>query len=191
MIEVKEVSSPSEAPVAVQQAVRHLLSEVDKEFVPSLSCRPDTLSTHRPASGRAISGSTSYFDAMRQESWLIALDSGSVVGLLSFISGHRDLSLVHWSPTAYVTTVAVARPYRQAGLASTLYRKLNLVAVSEGLPYIVTRTWSTNESHIRVLLATGFFEVLRLQDDRAMGIDTLYFGRLVDAPDAIEGNSAP
>lgn len=41
--------------------------------------------------------------------------------------------------------------------------------------YIFTRTWSTNLSHIRILLAMGFHEHCQISDDRGPNIDTNYY----------------
>ena len=39
-----------------------------------------------------------------------------------------------------------------------------------------TRTWSTNAAHIAILTRMGFSLTKRVENDRAIGIDSVYFG---------------
>ncbi len=118
---------------------------------------------------------------MNDEEWLLALDGPVVLGLLSYLPWHQEPALAQHSPSAYVTTIAVTRTARGAGVATLLYDALEQTAFERSLPYLSTRTWSTNTEHIRMLNRRGFEEVLRRVDERAPGIDTLYFAVSVRA----------
>lgn len=41
-----------------------------------------------------------------------------------------------------------------------------------------TRTWSTNDAHIHILQSIGFVMVKNIDNDRGIGINTLYFEKV-------------
>jgi ribosomal protein S18 acetylase RimI-like enzyme len=152
-------------------SVRHLLATVDREFVPPLSSRSDTVSMESPASKPGLDA---YLEAMREELWLLAQRGGAVVGLLSFRHALANRPLAAYAPSLYATTLAVAPAARRTGVARTLYDALERQALERRVPYVTTRTWSTNTSHLRLLDERGFVVVDRTPDDRGGGIGTLY-----------------
>ena len=161
------------APQAVQGGVLDLLSEVDAEFVPRLSQRAGTLALHARGC-TPTQGLSRYFDALQGECWLAAMDQGQVVGLLTFVDDHEDSQLAAWSPHLYATTVAVAARARRTGVGDQLYDAFETAARVRGVPYLTTRTWTTNYAHLRLLRERGFCRVSQLTDDRAEGIGTVY-----------------
>lgn len=165
--------APHTASSAVQDGVRDLLLEVDSEFVPPLSTRADTLALHSP-SGCAMKGRGRYLDALRRESWLAALAGDEVVGLLTFLDAHDDPRLAAWSPSLYATTVAVAARVRRKGVARQLYDALEATARQRAVPYLTTRTWTTNSGHLGFLHSRGFQRVAQLPNDRSTGVGTVY-----------------
>lgn len=170
MITTELVPLPDQAEPSMLGTVRRLLVEVDPEFVPGLSSRLDTCST-APTSDSSISA---YFRAMLSESWILARWNGSIVGIASFVSEYDRPPIRAWSPTVHVTTLAVDAAHRRRGLAWAMYAELKRAASASGLRYLTTRTWSTNSSHLELLERLGFEEVVRVGDDRASGIDTMY-----------------
>lgn len=173
MITTLLVSSPSAARGALHEGVWALLRDVDDEFVPRLSSRSDTVSTV-PSVDTTLAA---YVDALRMESWIVASDSAGVVGVVSFVSGYCQPPLERWAPSAYVTTVAVTGARRRQGVATAMYEKLIIGAREAGLPWVTTRTWSTNTSHLGLLRQLGFREVMRMSADREPGVDTVYLAR--------------
>jgi ribosomal protein S18 acetylase RimI-like enzyme len=167
---------------SASQIQRHqvlgLLREVDHEFFPPLSSRTGTLSLEAvpvpvdPASGLAM-----YLHAMLDESWLLARRDEQVVGVLSYLVDHVEPTLERQSPSLYVTTIAVARGWRGSGVGTALYDALFVQAGLAGAPWITTRTWSTNEQHIRLLVTRGFDEVARRP--RLGFVDSVYLARRV------------
>lgn len=153
--------------------VELLLEQVDQEFCPPLSCRSDTRSTI--AASGAGRGLSAYLEAMRQESWLLAVERGRVVGLLSFVLRRDDPVLPQCFPSLYATTVAVVPDRRRAGTATQLYRALADHAGRCDVPYLTTRTWTTNDSHARLLAELGFRVVATRPDERAPGIGSVHF----------------
>jgi len=178
------VEPGASAPPDVHQGVRELLAEVDREFVPALSARADTLLLpsgrgpggglgRGPGAGPSEPSLDRYLQAMESEAWLGARDD-DVVGLLSFLARHEDPHLASWSPSLYVTTLAVRRHARHTGIGAALYDALEQVARERGVRYLATRTWSTNVAHLRILRARGFADADRVDGGRGAGIDTLY-----------------
>lgn len=55
-----------------------------------------------------------------------------------------------------------------------MYNELKEVAHEQGVPFLTTRTWTTNDDHLRFLLASGFCRVIEVPSDRAPGIGTVY-----------------
>ncbi len=153
--------------------MRQLIAAVDEEFLPPLSARMDTLALAHPA-GQSTAGLEAYLQALEREQWLLALDGEDLVGLLSFIPQHEDVTVSDYSPAAYVTTIAVKQCVRRAGIGMALYARLREDALERGTRYLLTRTWSTNASHLRLLSRLGFRQVGSVRDQRALGVDTVY-----------------
>src|SRR6478736_2875217 len=165
---VRAFSEPNKS--AVRTSVRALLGEVDAEFRPYLSARTDTFSLV-PRTGSARSGIGAYLEAMGTEHWLVVLHEESVVGLISFTSNSQPV-LAPWSPSLYVTTVAVSRHARRLGIGTALYDQLEAVAREWRLPFLTIRTWTTNDDHLRLLRARGFRRVIELPHDREPHVGT-------------------
>lgn len=163
----------NEADPSVARGVRRLLATVDEEFVPALSARSDTMSTV-PVAALTHGALGNYLDSMRAESWLVALDGNEVIGLLSFRTKHDESLLRAWSPSLHATTLGVQPSLRRAGVATHLYDALERLAGEFCLPYLTTRTWTTNASHLGLLRSRGFKSVAQLSHHRSDGIGTVY-----------------
>lgn len=166
-----ELVAPTLASAGQRAGVSELLSQVDQEFHPPLSNRIDSTSLQELPAHPSL---RPYLDSIENEKWLLATKAKSLIGLLSFMTDYRDPHLNRWSPAAYVTTIAVAESHRGCGVARQLYAALRRHAVGNGLAYLVTRTWHTNTSHLKVLQSCGFVEVMRWPRDRPGGLDTVY-----------------
>lgn len=154
------------------RGVQALLTAVDDEFVPPLSRRADTDSLE-PA--RPTSVPVAYFHAMRAERWLVAMDGGEVAGILSFrIAANQLAPCPAWSSSWYVTTVAVSPGKRRRGVGTAMYNALHRLARERRARGVITRTWTSNSSHLALLEAQGFREIVRVPDARAAGEGTVY-----------------
>jgi ribosomal protein S18 acetylase RimI-like enzyme len=171
-------TAPHDAGAGMHAGVRDLLREVDAEFVPPLSHRVDTLALHGPTCPPE-DGLSRYLDAVGRESWLVALRGDRVVGLLSYLTDHRDPWLAAYSPSLYATTVAVSVSARRAGVGGQLYDAFEAAAHRLTVPYLTTRTWTSNAAHLRLLRDRGWRRVVELPDDRDAGVGTVYYARVV------------
>ena len=154
------------------------MREVDDEFVPPLSARTGTLALDVVAEPvNRESGLATYLQAMRDETWLLAYRDERLVGVLSYLGDHVDPAFRERTPSLYVTTIAVSPGCRGVGVGTALYDALDARAQRSGVGRVSTRTWSTNEEHVRLLRARGFSEVARLA--RKDTIDSVYFARPV------------
>ena len=153
--------------------LRELLILCDKEFVPHLSARESTTQMDLSPADDVDRVPEAYFREISSQPAIIALEGDRLIAIMSF---KHDYICEHiswdYAPNLYVTTVIVHPKYRHHGIAGKLYAKL-----LKRYPrhYVFTRTWSTNLSHIRILLSIGFHEHCCLRDDRGAGIDTVYY----------------
>lgn len=163
------------------EGVWRLLQSADREFVPHLSQRESTYQGDLSEGKDSVSSvPAAYFEELKTQPFLLAVQNGQVAGFLSFRCGYvppplagkvlsEDLSL-------YITTIIVDRPFRRQGIARQLYHLL-FSRFSEPGRMISTRTWHTNRSHIGLLLDLGFQGPVTIPDDRGPGIDTVYYYR--------------
>ncbi|MDU0330431.1 GNAT family N-acetyltransferase [Paenibacillus sp. 3LSP] len=159
---------------ALLEGVWDLLCRYDHAFVPPLSAREHTYQSDLTAGAAATALPKRYFDELKEQAFLLVLDREQVIGFMSFrphyVFEHADERV----ETIYVTTVIVDEAYRGQGMTTRLYGELEAIAQQKNRP-IMTRTWSTNHSHIRVLHKIGMREVQRIQDGRGPGLDTVYY----------------
>jgi GNAT superfamily N-acetyltransferase len=160
-----------------------LLEMVDQEFIPALSHREGT--TDQNLQGQHATqprGPHAYFTQVMEQHALLALSADRLLGLMSFIVHHRTPLLDALAPSTYISTIAVFPSERRGGLARQLYYAVMDLPADLCSPFVVTRTWSTNDLHIPLLLEVGFKEACRLPDDRGPGIDTVYYARPASDP---------
>jgi len=154
--------------------VWRLLCLYDSEFIPPLSAREYTYQSNLTVNATAGQEPKQYFAALKKQSFLLAMDQEQVVGFMSFRAPYVSEDLNDQMETLYVTTVIVDKEYRGQGITTQLYAKLEEIAKPRKLP-IMTRTWSTNDSHIRILHKMKMQEVERIENGRGQGIDTVYY----------------
>lgn len=154
------------------EKIQKMLIESDKEFVPPLSARFSTTQTFLSSAPENTDGILAYFNEMKKQKFVVACDKGELCGFVSYIENYES-STVNELPNIYISTVIVDRHSRGKALTSAMYKKL----FEEYGNAAFTRTWSTNNAHIKILSALGFEVFKILKDDRGEGIDTIYFKR--------------
>ena len=154
-------------PERFEDQVKQLLQEVDNEFVPPLSARKS--STQMKLEGSSTYSIDDYYRCVLSQENILALYNEHVIGLLSFIK-EFTFEGEEW---IYVSTIAVKKLYRGLKVGRGLYATLLSLYPSKS---ILTRTWTGNNSHIRILESLGFKEIKRIKDHRGKGIDTIYLG---------------
>lgn len=152
--------------------VMDLLVMCDREFVPSLSSREDTSQTEFSNCEGGGGKPVTYYQSLKRQKNLLLIENGSVVGIMSYIEDYVTSATTFEMPNVYVSTLAIHKEYRHRGFASKFYHYL---LKKYAHCHIYTRTWSTNEGHIRILSSLKFYEMLRLEDDRGPEIDTVYY----------------
>jgi len=154
--------------------VWELIKASDTEFVPPLSSRVDTTQTDLHGKSEKKEP-TEYFESLLEQSFVLSVEDGRVIGFLSFRPDHRlknehGLDLI----CNYVSTIIVAKDQRRKGYTENMYRAL--IRSTRGKT-IATRTWSQNTAHILLLEKLGFELLMRIPDDRGEGIDTVYYAK--------------
>jgi len=154
-----------------------MITKSDAEFVPPLSARSSTTQSNLRGSINVSDGVLNYFKELKKQRILVATAGGQLLGFVSFKEnfvngkiGEEDL------PNIYISTLLVSPEGRGKGLTSKMYEIL--FAEYENAN-IFTRTWSTNEAHIKILSKFGFEAMLILKNDRENGIDTIYFKKSI------------
>lgn len=152
----------------------NIVVEADKDFIPSLSSRESTTDVNLSVDDSTqCAKPVSYFNELKKQNFILALCENKVVGFISYISD-ITLDVEDYNPAEYLSTIVVMKSYRKSGVASGLYKTFLKVCQGKNA---VTRTWSTNISHMNLLNKLGFVEIKRIENDRGAGIDTVYMGR--------------
>jgi RimJ/RimL family protein N-acetyltransferase len=156
------------------EQVHQLVALGDQEFIPPLSCRSST--TQQGLAQAKGNGIDSYFEEMKKQCFVLALEGDQVAGFMSFRQNYEN-SHIPAGPNLYASTCVVHPDFRGQGLMSGFYREM--IHSFPTLP-IYTRTWHTNYGHLKVLSRLGFSLLEQLENDRGPGIHTVYFGRPAD-----------
>jgi len=155
-----------------------ILKEVDAEFVPPLSSRNSPRDVTLYNSSKVVNDCepTRYFKEMLKQRTIVVKINGKVAGFLSYRENYL-VPEIKEARAAYVSTIAISRRYRGKGLAKSLYKFLiERVSQNPENPHsISTRTWSTNQAHINLILNLGFCLVASVKDGRGKGIDTVVY----------------
>lgn len=153
-----------------------VLQGADDEFVPPLSERAGTTQRTGLENG-THSGLTDYYEDCLDQPAIIAREGDALRGFLSFRHNYEIPELAGYMPTNYVSTIIVRPARRRTGYARGMYETLLTGLPSDvHLPFVTTRTWGTNRSHLALLDDLGFSRVSSIEDDRGDGIDTVYYG---------------
>lgn len=158
-----------------RKQIMDLLCETNQEFVPPLSSRRDTKQQNLNSDLQQEELPYSYYEKVISQSNLLAVENGIVVGFMSFEEESIQRIKQETYHCLYLSTLIVKKENRRKGIACLLYKEL-LNRFSD--KSIITRTWSTNASHINLLEKLGFCVLERIENDRGRGIDTIYFGKI-------------
>ena len=149
-----------------------LLEKCDTEFVPPLSARNSTTQSDLSGNIKSGDGVFSYFKEMKKQRILVATENDRLIGFVSFKEAFvNEIIGEEYLPDIYISTLLVASDERGKGLTSKMYEYLFKEYENAN---IFTRTWSTNEAHIKILSRFGFKTMHVLKNDRGNGIDTVY-----------------
>ena len=157
--------------------IKKLITEADRDFIPPLSARTSITQNHFTTEYGEDNGIDNYFEAVKKQSAFLAIIDGHVIGFISIIkrfSYPRIEFERKYLDNIYISTIIVDKKYRGRGYAIMLYRALLSKFKSK---YILTRTWSTNNIHIKILKSYKFDKFDVKPNDRGEGIDTIYFCR--------------
>lgn len=124
------------------------------------------------------SGPGLYFSQLKTQPVIVAMAGPAVAGFMAFVHRHESSLLPEGGRCNYISTVLTGEDWRGRGVCSGLYDYM-LFRLDQSLrtPWLMTRTWSSNHGHIKVLEKYGFNVLRQLADDRGPGIDTIYFYR--------------
>jgi len=164
---------PGAIPVTELVELADMFAEVAGDFVPPLTSRGGTTQSDLREPDPGSAAPDGYLKEMLEQDLVMARYEEQAAGFLSLRGDHRDPRYADLCPCLYVSTIAVRHDHRRHGIARALYREL--FDLPAHMPrWIVLRTWSTNTGHLGLLDELGFTTILRLEDDRAVGVDTLY-----------------
>ena len=167
--------------------VWQLLLRYGEDFVPPLSRRNSTcqqaLRDGDASAGRSPGEPAAYFEELRHQQFLLAMDGERVAAFLSYRRDHVPEILAGRAGAEvlglYVTTLIVDASCRRQGVARRLYRLL-MTLETRRRRLLSTRTWSGNAGHIALLRELAFSGPVRIPDDRGPGIDTVYYYKLLE-----------
>lgn len=152
-----------------------LLVAGDVDFVPWLSSRGSTIQKKLTPGKVGVMNLIDYYNAMTEQSVIVAEDCGRVLGFISYRKDFRNADIPESQDTnIYVSTIITDRDSRGKGIGRGLYHKL--MSMYPGA-FIYTRTWSANITHINLLNSMDFKLLCEIKDDRGKGINTVYYGK--------------
>ena len=151
------------------------LKESDNDFVPPLSMRNSTTQTDLTCS-TALGDQAifSYGNEMLSQVILGAFEENNLLGFVSFKENYtNDIITSDSLPNIYISTLVLKKEARGKRLTQQMYDCLfnNLYKDRS----IFTRTWSTNAAHLKILENFNFTLIKTIENDRGVGIDTVYF----------------
>lgn len=158
-------------------SVKKLLLQCDKDFVPCLSSRSGVYQKNLSSKHFSLLPRSKridpYFNELCNQSVILAVKDGVVVGLLAYRLGYAS-DIVPIGKNIYVTTVVVSKDFRKRGFSRAMFE--SLIYKYPALD-IYIRTWSTNKGQISLLSKLLFKKHVAIPNDRGNGVDTIYFCR--------------
>ena len=153
-----------------------LLCASNDDFVPRLSSRNGSLQKDFSVDENQDKP-YKYFEVIKEQHFVVAREEdGRIVAFLTFRPEYSCKDLEAYGTNVYMTTFCMYKEYRGTHLSSPIYD-----VVEHGLPesmrtpYIMTRTWSSNDAQQYIFPHRGYQVVKTLKDDRGPGIDTVYY----------------
>jgi ribosomal protein S18 acetylase RimI-like enzyme len=149
-----------------------LIKGSNNDFVPPLSTRYSTCQKDMKTDQSKADEPILYFELLKSQSFILAIENNTAIGLLSFIP---DKEMESGLKGNYITTIIVDKNYRNHGITKRMYDKLFEISHNKS---IITRTWSTNYTHIHILKELNFKLIKEIENDRGNGINTVYYCRI-------------
>jgi ribosomal protein S18 acetylase RimI-like enzyme len=149
-------------PDELKMELMGLLLTVDQSFVPPLSARHPDMDRVQ-ALEKHISPDTVclYYFVFR---------ASCLIGLAVIISD----TVMDFAPNRVFThlqLIAIHPIFQKLGIGKYIYNELIMDSNGQDLS---TKTWSTNESHIKLAASFGLYECRRVLGARELGVDTVY-----------------
>ena len=165
-----------EQKTAYRDEIIGMIAACDHEFVPPLSSRHGPTQTAFSGALQTENNLPAYFEDMRKNEILAAFEGDELLGFIAFKRDMTNRFLTEETlPNLYVAVLLVKPDARGGGLTAKMYQYLfNELHPNTNL---YTRTWSTNAAHAAILRKFGLEIVIRIENDRGEGIDTVYFGK--------------
>lgn len=157
-----------------------MMEKSDNDFIPPLSKRSSTTQTNLKAeegAGTSRASVRSYLEEMIGQKILVCMEENNLLGFVSFKENYvSDIYGEESLPNIYLSTLILDERARGKGLTKKMYSYL----FNDLYPdrNILTRTWSTNIPHIKILSGFDAEEIKRIPNDRGEGIDTVYFAKI-------------
>lgn len=136
-----------------EQDVWNILCECDEDFLPPLSARENSSQKNLD---EIVSVEKSlpytYFSSMKKQNFILVVDNNLVIAFMTFIHQYTCEELKEIGVSNYITTICVKKAHRNKGLLKQMYAYMGENIPSQyKLPYLSTRTWSTNTYHLITL----------------------------------------
>lgn len=156
-----------------EKDIIEMLVESDEDFVPPLSKRSSTLDKNF-STASTKNGILSYYLGMKEQQILGAFEDGELIGFVSYRENFVSEEIASSElPNIYVSTLVLSKKARGKGVTKKMYAYLFRDPYADRK--VFTRTWSANGAHTKILIDFGFFEIIRKENDRGIGIDTVYY----------------
>jgi [ribosomal protein S18]-alanine N-acetyltransferase len=133
--------------------------KIDKDFFPAISKRKSLEDYLRTDIDSGIT--------------FLSYISNNIVGMINLQYNHPNRE------ECYINTIGVHSNYRKKGIASGLIKIILKDARQKKFKKIKTRTWSTNNSGLKLYQKFGFVVDFTVKNDRGKGIDSIYLKKLL------------
>jgi ribosomal protein S18 acetylase RimI-like enzyme len=154
-----------------------LLCEYDNDFVPPLSSRNNS----HQSDLEGTDSNTLPHAYFKELHFILVFEHYKIIGFTSFRNGYACNELLAVGPSNYATTTCISKSHRNRGIAQKLYRYLEeSIPLNLKLPYVTRRTWSTNTNQIYLFEKLGYELLVKLDNHRGSGIDTVYYGKRIE-----------
>lgn len=169
----------SKSKLIAKNEIWKIMCEIDYEFIPPLSYRDSTTFKFTSKTIEENKPITYFNELMKQEIIVSKKkENGYITGFFSYIPNyhinHKQANLI----CHYVTTIGITKGERGNGITKRFYKLLEeKIRKTKSVTTIATRTWTTNKSHIRILLDLGYKQIILEKHDRGQGVHTIYFAK--------------
>jgi ribosomal protein S18 acetylase RimI-like enzyme/aspartate/glutamate racemase len=166
-------------PESIKKQLWKILLEIDYEFVPPLSFRDSTTFSFDSDLKNTKVPEVYYQNLLKQELMVsMRKNTDEVVGFVSYIPNYTITHDNHSFKCFYITTIGVTKGARGNGIAKQFYKKIEEEAKKKATcTKVATRTWSMDKTHIRILESMGYKKVIEIENDRGLGIHTVYYAK--------------